>query len=55
MRKVELLPTRDCEAGYGPGALQGSFTRSQKVDRSIVVKVQCSPLCNHPAVGVCVI
>ena len=19
MRKVELLPTRDCEAGYGPG------------------------------------
>ena len=20
MRKVELLPTRDCEAGYGPGA-----------------------------------
>ena len=20
MRKVELLPTRDCEAGYGPGS-----------------------------------
>ena len=20
MRKVELLPTRDCEAGYGPAA-----------------------------------
>ena len=20
MRKVELLPTRDCEAGYGPDA-----------------------------------
>ena len=19
MRKVELMPTRDCEAGYGPG------------------------------------
>ena len=19
MRKVDLLPTRDCEAGYGPG------------------------------------
>ena len=19
MRKVKLLPTRDCEAGYGPG------------------------------------
>ena len=21
MRKVELLPTRDCEAGYGPGTI----------------------------------
>ena len=21
MRKVELLPTRDCEAGYGPGVI----------------------------------
>ena len=20
MRKVELLPTRDCEVGYGPGS-----------------------------------
>ena len=22
MRKVELLPTRDCEVGYGPGSAQ---------------------------------
>ena len=22
MRKVELLPTRDCEAGYGPGSIR---------------------------------
>ena len=29
MRKVEFLPTRDCEAGYGPGffiRLLGSAT-----------------------------
>ena len=24
MRKVELLPTRDCEAGYGPVYQQGT-------------------------------
>ena len=30
MRKVELLPTRDCEAGYGPG-----FTVSQLSRRDI--------------------
>ena len=24
MRKVELLPTQDCEAGYGPGLKHGS-------------------------------
>ena len=30
MRRVELLPTRDCEAGYGPA------TGSQKVDFRIV-------------------
>ena len=26
MRKVELLPTQDCEAGYGPGAMTRGFT-----------------------------
>ena len=26
MRKVELLPTRDCEAGYGPAYLLAQFT-----------------------------
>ena len=25
MRKVELLPTRDCEAGYGPDCDTGTF------------------------------
>ena len=29
MRKVELLPTRDCEAGYGPGAVMS--TTSYKI------------------------
>ena len=27
MRKVELLPTRDCEAGYGP-AQNGNYSIS---------------------------
>ena len=33
MRKVELLPTRDGEAGYGPGAdkLFAQYTRVQGV------------------------
>ena len=26
MRKVELLPTRDCEAGYGPGRDTGKYS-----------------------------
>ena len=25
MRKVELLPTRNCEAGYGPGLIDLKF------------------------------
>ena len=25
MRKVEHLPTRDCEAGYGPGITDPAF------------------------------
>ena len=29
MRKVELLPTGDCEAGYGPGF--GDITKSVKL------------------------
>ena len=28
MRKVELLPTRDCEAGYGPGCRKKGFQLS---------------------------
>ena len=32
MRKVELLPTRDCEAGYGPvyNELMGQRTNTAK-------------------------
>ena len=28
MRKVELLPTRDCEAGYGPAKHCFSYERT---------------------------
>ena len=28
MRKVEFLPTRDCEAGYGPGGVYMSVSES---------------------------
>ena len=27
MRKVELLPTRDCEAGYAPGDIYNYFSK----------------------------
>ena len=30
MRKVELLPNRDCEAGYGPGFL-GDFSQKREL------------------------
>ena len=29
MRKVELLPTRDCEAGYGPAHFQNSLSLNE--------------------------
>ena len=35
MRKVELLPTRDCEAGYGPGL-------------GVAVRVRCRELSGYP-------
>ena len=31
MRKVELLPTRDCEAGYGPAELLNIFYQNHKI------------------------
>ena len=31
MRKVELLPTRDCEAGYGPASYVGLKLRNTTV------------------------
>ena len=30
MRKVELLPTRDCEAGYGPDVISKLSPRFEK-------------------------
>ena len=29
MRKVELLPTRECEAGYGPGFMGDFFSKKR--------------------------
>ena len=35
MRKVELLPTRDCEAGYGPAGLDPPELLSLMQDRTL--------------------
>ena len=34
MRKVELLPTRDCEAGYGPEGVprRSDFGRNENIN-----------------------
>ena len=36
MRKVELLPTRDCEAGYGPDYLP-FFHRSSQIIQHVQI------------------
>ena len=49
MRKVELLPTRDCEAGYGPGKSNILPVKSENSDshvevlRSLVEATACRP------------
>ena len=35
MRKVEPLPTRGCEAGYGPASMQSSFKINTLTDYMI--------------------
>ena len=36
MRKAELLPTQDCEAGYGPGPREGSYLWSG-INKSLTI------------------
>ena len=38
MRKVELLPTRDCEAGYGPDYLGPKDNKRRFVCRAYTVR-----------------
>ena len=45
MRKVEILPTRDCEAGNGPG-LKCSLLKNCRGGHS------CNLSCKHPVLFV---
>ena len=48
MREVELLPTRDCEAGYGPAGKRAIYVLNRVLDAVMKSIIVTATFCMKP-------